>query len=173
MNIYTISLLSYYTHRKKSKTSPYFYIIRDQPFKSFGGSLFLWNILFSCQMENKYRINGYFLGSKIWRKYLEMGCIYLRHKISQWLFMWYYLNAFFAHLTSSRRKRKLNSHQNNHLYGKIRFFFWISTLISVTAENWSYTSYLFFTPVRQIISIIIFLKIKSVTWNEQEFSPLS
>jgi hypothetical protein len=40
---------------------------------------------------------------------------------------------------------------NNHLYGKIGFFFWISTLISVTAEKWSYTSYLFFTPVRQII----------------------
>ena len=57
----------------------------------------------------------------------------------------------FAHLTSSQRKRKLNTHQNNHLYGKIGFFFWISTLISVTAEKWSYTSYLFFTPVRQII----------------------
>jgi hypothetical protein len=25
--------------------------------------------------------------------------------------------------TSSRRKRKLNTHQNNHLYGKIGFFF--------------------------------------------------
>jgi hypothetical protein len=44
-----------------------------------------------------------------------------------------------------------NTHQNNHLYGIIGFFFWISTLISVTAEKWSYTSYLFFTPVRQII----------------------
>jgi hypothetical protein len=31
--------------------------------------------------------------------------------------------SFFAHLTPSRRKRKLNTHQNNHLYGKIGFFF--------------------------------------------------
>jgi hypothetical protein len=31
--------------------------------------------------------------------------------------------SFFAHLTPSRRKRKLNTHQNNHLYGKIWFFF--------------------------------------------------
>jgi hypothetical protein len=37
------------------------------------------------------------------------------------------------------------------LYFKMGFFFWISTLISVTAEQWSYTSDLFFTPVRQII----------------------
>jgi hypothetical protein len=29
--------------------------------------------------------------------------------------------------------------------------FWQVWLISVTAENWSYTSYLFFTPERQII----------------------
>jgi hypothetical protein len=42
--------------------------------------------------------------------------------------------------------------------GKIGFLGGISTLISVTAENWSYTSYLFFTPVRQIIVFI-----KSVT----------
>jgi hypothetical protein len=48
-----------------------FYIIRDQPFKSFDGGLFLWNILFSCQAENKYRISVYFRGSKICENVLK------------------------------------------------------------------------------------------------------
>jgi hypothetical protein len=58
---------------------------------------------------------------------------------------------FRAFIILGKKKGKLNTHQNNHLYGKIGFVFWISTLISVTAEKWCYTSYLFFTPVRQII----------------------
>jgi hypothetical protein len=40
------------------------------------------------------------------------------------------------------------------LYGKIGFFFWISILISVTVEKWSYTSYLFFTPEKEIAPLV-------------------
>jgi hypothetical protein len=65
---------------------------------------------------------------------------------------------------SPRIARKLNTHQNNHLYGKIGFFFWISTLFSVTAEKWSY-SFIFY-PCKTDYCFI-----KSVTWNEKEIAP--
>ena len=75
--------------------------------------------------------------------------------------------TFFTHLTSSRRKQKLNTHQNNHLYVKLGFFFldfntdfchcWKVELHKLFIFYLCKTDYCF---------------IKSVTWNEKEIVPL-
>jgi hypothetical protein len=126
-------------------------------------------------MENKYRISVCFRGSKIWRKCLEMGCIWLCHNISRKGYLcdtiWMWNNnsgtSFFVHLTSSRRKRKLNTHQNNHLYGKIGFFFLDFNTDFCHCWKLELHKLLIFYPCKTDYCFI-----KSITRNEKGIAPL-
>jgi hypothetical protein len=118
-------------------TPPFFSIIRDQPFKSFGGSLF-----------NKISRNGY-LCDTIWMWNNNSG------------------TSFFIHLTSSQRKRKSNTHQNNHLYCKIGFFFLDFNTDFCHCWKLELHKVLIFYPCKTDYCFI-----KSVAWNEKEIAPL-
>ena len=81
-----------------------------------------------------------------------------------WVTIWTWNNnswTFFAHLTSSRRKRKLNTHQNNHLYRKIGFFFLdFNTDFYHCWKVELHKLFIFYTCKTD------YCFIKSVTWND-------